>query len=279
MTPGNTATIIFSRNRAAQLDLLLRSIHVNASRLANPVHILYEATEEKYAKAYRILQREHRNVSWWVQRDFQRTLWVILNYLQSPTIMCMTDDSVVYRKHNEKPSASPANILAVNREILCFSLRLGHNTTRCYPMESMRQQASFTTRGPLLMWDSSRATGDFGYPGSLDGHVFRSDQFRALISRGEYANPNELEDVLSQAARRSFLKRMASYQESLYLSIPANRVQISHENRFMATASMQADVLNDGFLRGGRLALDGVGSNGVDAAHVEHLLAWERIPT
>ncbi len=272
----SAGTIIFSRDRAAQLDLLLRSINLNAPRLANPVHVLWYASDDDFLRGYAMAEREHKNVSWWPQRegDFQPTLKDVLNFLVSPTIMCATDDSVFYRPFDDD-GTSPSDILGANPGVLCFSLRLGSNTTTCYPNASDPQKAAFRDYGDILMWNRRTASGDFGYAGSLDGHVFRSEDFRALIANSEYSNPNELEDVLSMNAHMSRLETMVSYKQSLYVSIPANRVQNSHDNRFMAAASMRPDLLNHRFLKGERLSLDTVDPGKVGAAHVEFNYVWE----
>ena len=291
----NTATLVFSRNRPAQLDLLLRSISVNAPKLANPIHVLYAATDKLYERGYAITRNLHRNVRFWREIDFRVDTLRLLDAMQADTVMCMTDDSVFYRPWKAKGAytspPAPAKILHENPRVLCVSLRLSPKTTYCYSLDCQQPAPTFTRTSDVttvsardwLQWYWRTSVADFNYPGSLDAHVFRHDQFKALLTSWadafqppEFMNPNEMEDVLARACIRQKLPFMACYPQSFVVTIPANIVTTTHENRAMNLPATDPRFLNERFVEGGRLSLKSVDSRKVNAAHCEFPLNWEK---
>lgn len=123
------------------------------------------------------------------------------------------------------------------------------------------------------------AVDDWSYPGSLDGHVFRKDQLRYLVSAGEWDSPNSLEDHLSLACRRTTTTPlMACYRTSLLLGNPVNRVQTSHiKNRAGEQFPVDTFRLNADFLAGRRLLVQNLQFTDVRAAHCEVALEAEEV--
>lgn len=93
--------LIFSKDRPAQLDLLLRSIQKHAPGLYRTVGILWAASERTYASGYERCWRE--NQGWWFEqreREFETDVRQWLE-LYGPTVSFLVDDDVFYRDAQE----------------------------------------------------------------------------------------------------------------------------------------------------------------------------------
>ncbi len=107
-------------------------------------------------------------------------------------------------------------------------------------------------RGNVGTWEWAGADGDFGYPGSLDGHVFRKNDLFKLID-GDFHNPNTLEDVIVRNCRGR-QQLMACYEKSCVVGNPVNRVNETHVgNRYGDEFYTATDDLYDRYVAGERL--------------------------
>ncbi|HEY1778188.1 MAG TPA: hypothetical protein VGG41_18670 [Solirubrobacteraceae bacterium] len=268
--------IVFSRDRAAQLDLLLTSLTTNAPDLADSLTVLWRATDELYRHAYDVCRGEHPQVEFVAESSFADDVRSLL--APAEQIVFFTDDSVLFRPLEGRERA-PGEWLIHDPELLAFSLRLGRNCEDCYPHSRRQLQPEFSAHGDALSWSWSGADGDFGYPMSLDGHVMDAALPMQLLGARQPANPNELEAAMAQAvASVPLARRVASYRESHLVCIPANRVNETHPNRFDSASGADPHSLNVRYLSGERLDLGGIDFTAVDAAHAELRLAWRGAP-
>lgn len=259
--------IVFSRDRACQLDLLLRSVQQFAPTTIDPLHVLFRATDESYGLGYSQLRFEFPTMEWRQEHDFQSDIHAILRKVDTDLVMCMTDDSFFRREFADEEIIG--DFLRKKKDTLCFSLRLGENTILCYPHARAQKVPPFFRFKSARIWEWRRGDGDFGYPGSLDAHIFRKEQFLELIEDRSFSNPNGLEDALVAGCRSANQPLMGCFEQSLVVSVPANRVNESHRNRFGGEDALSEQALNERFLRGERLLLGPLTEQIVNAAHAE----------
>lgn len=242
--------IVFSRDRPMQLDLLLTSLEQNAPGLFD-VTVIWFADREKFLEGYAICAEEHPGVCFLFEDGLT---YQVRHLLRDGGLMTFfTDDDVLYRRLNFIPRPLP--------NVICFSLRLGRNTTHCYPhgrSQSVPEQ---------FVWRWDEADGDFGYPMSLDGHVFRADDLLPLI--GNFSTPNWLEVMLMQSASEISRPFMSSFEHSHLLGVPLNRVQSDMPNRNGDTHPYSIQELNDRYLSGERIDLDALDFSDIRGAHQE----------
>lgn len=244
--------IVFSRDRACQLDLLLRSLLRNGEGLFD-VKVIWRGGTIPYG----ICAEEHPNTEFIRENGLTYQVRSLVRRFKSVTFF--TDDSVLYREVTLEPLLTLAE-----EQILTFSLRLGRNTTVCYPLDS-KQVIPETPDGPVMIWRWRGAQGDFSYPMSVDGHIFRTADILPLIEDRHFSTPNHLEEILmSQKIGRPL---MASYPHSCLVGIPANIVNTTHPNRH-ANSHSPAD-LNAAYLEGKRLDLDALDFSDIRGAHQE----------
>lgn len=259
--------VILSKDRPAQLDLLLRSLETNAWNERTRVVAL--STDDVYGKGYAILNRE----AWGIDLESPAlpfAYWINY-YVQlavadgDPLFHFLCDDDVFYRPFLGRPGP-PA------RDAICTSLRLGSNTTWCYAMGVENEPQV----GPWLWAD---AAGDFGYPGSVDGHVFRTADVADILSwAGHPSNPTALEVALVAGceALASFRPYMTTYgPESFLVGNPTNRVSEQSGVRAGETFPTDPYDLAERFVAGERIALEQLDFERVNGAHTEIEFVWE----
>lgn len=256
-------TLIFSKDRACQLDLCLQSVKRNAPLLA-PVKVLWTASDQLFEDGYNLVIAEHPDVSFAQEFSFQQD---VLIWLRTRTLVCfLMDDDVFYQPLGAAPLAA-----LKDERVLAFCPRLGANCTTCYPHHSAPQRVPETVAEVgYVSWQWEQADLDFGYPGSLDGNVFRVEDIEGCLMRRPFTNPNEMEDALAKSlifeANRPLL---ASYSESVLISVPANVVNTTHPNRKSEMKGQSPAFLNDRYLGGERIQFDQLDFSGVHAAHHE----------
>ena len=265
--PLSVNCVVFSKDRAMQLDACLRSI----ARLApydGPIFVLYRATSPAFAESYRLLAREtHERVRLVAERDsFKRDVLSLIDAETKYTVF-HTDDDVFFR--------SPPNIPVLPPGFAAFSLRLGENTTRCYTINRAQDIPTFARNGPFIGWRWPAARDDFSYPMSLDGHIFHTGLLLRLLGHARFTNPNQLEDELYRRRYRA-PSAMLAFRESCVLSLPVNVVSSTHRNRSGDEAALSAQALNARFLDDERIDLDAMDFSEVRGAHQEVPLAFRK---
>jgi hypothetical protein len=255
--------VVFSLDRAMQLDAFLTSVRMHVGGLYDSVTILFRASTGRFAEGYSILRREHRGIEWLEERNFRDDLLSLIE--PRGMIVFHTDDDVFFER------VEPFDLLL---DEACFSLRLGLNIRYSYSLDVPELLRFPSIRDDRVSWDwRAQAAGSFSYPLSLNGHVFRADEARSLIEKVEFSDPNDLESQLnlqSEPAR----SRMASFTRSCVVSIPANIVTRSFRNRHGALHA--PDQLNERFLAGERIAPELMAFNAVAACHEEIPFAYRR---
>ena len=237
LAKGNKATnnysslvncIIFSKNRACQLQALLRSFE---DQVRDSVHtkILYEASSELHNEAYDEVQSDFTasNIEWIPQRDFRKDLLRILQGIEAKWLFFLVDDMVFIRPVDFSvfENVSPKSTVA--------SLRLAPHIRFSYTMNTSMQVPQFETYSHdnnLLQWPWEHGESDWGYPLSVDGHLFAPEEIRSIAEKSNFRAPNSFESAL-QLAKPVFLKRYGlCYPESRVVNLPLNKVQQENSN-------------------------------------------------
>lgn len=88
--------LVFSKDRPAQLDLLLRSIRKHASAVYDTVVVLWTVSDERYATGYHLLAGEHEETHLLPELDFEHDVRQWLR-AAGPVVSFLCDDDVFYR--------------------------------------------------------------------------------------------------------------------------------------------------------------------------------------
>jgi hypothetical protein len=248
--------IVFSRDRAMQLDALLQSLDQRTPDLFTSVTVIYRPTNERFEQAYAELESERPELRWLREGKFRHDILRAIGPAERTVFH--TDDDVYFR--------TPGAIDLIDDEV-CFTLRLGQNTIYCYPLDIEERLLDASVEDDRVSWDwALQGPGAYSYPLALNGHVLRTEEIYEWLTRASYSNPNELEAAL-QAFNAEVNPRMASFRHSVVVSIPANVVNETYPNRHGAYASV--DELNERFLAGGRIDVGAMDFSAVRACHQE----------
>lgn len=257
-------SIVFSKDRAAQLNLLLNSIEKNAKNIFE-LRIIYTSSNEEFKKGYEKLIEMYPEAKWFEQSDdFKRDVMTNLETDNKHTCF-FTDDDIIYRTITEDDLISK---LEENDNTFCFSTRLGLNTTRCYTMNSDNVIKPEYQDDKFISWDWKVHYLDFGYPLSVDGHVFRTNEIMKLTKKVKFENPNTYEASLQMFD--GFPKsKMWAYKESALVNSPSNVVQEVYPNRKGEEHGISAKELNDAFLSGSEIILEEMDFTNIIGCHQE----------
>jgi hypothetical protein len=257
--------VVFSFDRAMQLDALLETMRRHVSDLYENVTVLFRASSVAYLDGYSLLRREYSEVQWVEESSFKSDLLSIIK--PSGLMVFHTDDDMFFADVDD---------FELFDDEACFSFRLGLNISYSYSLDAPEAVQGATVTGSRVSWDwGSQVPGSFSYPLSLNGHVLRSDETRSLIEASEFANPSELESVL-HLNRWTARPRMASFPRSRVVSIPANVVSRTFPNRHGSLYS--TDELNRRFLAGERIAFEQMSFDAVASCHEEIVYSFCRQP-
>ena len=238
--------IVFSKDRAAQLDLFLRSFYKYVKNANNyEIKILYTFSNNDFKKGYDLILNKYNKVIFVLERDFKKDLLNLILSLNHTVFF--VDDDVFIRDFDFYDSQQ--NIFEKNINILCRSLRLNYYLEWSYAARSHINSVPVFDNNGIFYWKS--CDGDYSYPMSLDGHIFRTKQIYPLLETLNYRNPNSLEGILSQNPIN--LPKMMCYPDSKIINIPVNRVQ---DNNYNYCGKITAESLNNRFLNGEKLNLN-----------------------
>lgn len=257
--------IIFSKDRACQLDLLLYSIFKNAPDVFN-LNVLYHVTEEEYAKGYEEVKSRFPTVKFVLQNNFKEDTLNLMSKSYEYTTF-FTDDDIIYRPIGSVEEVT--DMIKNDEDVLCFSLRLGENTKFCYTMNCeniLKNQEVINDK--FIKWNWSVHYVDFGYPLSVDGHVFRTGDITKLVRNTPFHSPNTLEGNL-QSFDNFPREKMAAYKTSVLVNTPNNIVNTTHPNLNGQKYAMSVKALNDKFLAGECLDLESLDFSDIKGCHQE----------
>ena len=259
--------LIFSKDRPAQLDLLLRSLmrFILPDRRVR-ARVIWKSSDHDFRDGYAKITQKHGGRCEFVEeRDFRSDVVCFVTESTS-AIMFMVDDDIALSRFST--DSSEFREFLRNPELSCLSLRLHPGIRYCYTKGIKTPPPEFMSG---LRWRWRGCPGDWGYPMSLDGHIFRRDDLLPLLSV-DFRSPNHLESVLAEKPLPKEL--MICVRSPCVVNVPANRVQDDFPNRHMG---MDPRGMNRQFLDGEELdierALDGVTGS---AVHQEIDLVFHR---
>jgi hypothetical protein len=266
--------VIFSKDRPAQLDLFLRSMKRFYPEwgLSREIHVLYTYSAEYYGSGYVKVITMHPDISYVYENPngFKTDLLNLITR-ENPLTVFFVDDNVF--KDNFILKSEEMKIFLRREDIICLSLRLYPKINYCYTMNIPVQLPSFVEEKNMWRWGDA-TPGDWSYPMSLDGHIFKTDDIFSLLIQLDYTNPNTLEGQL--ACHPVNLPYMICYENSKIINIPANKVQSENTNRHGNISSFD---LNEKFLSGYRLSLNKLLDKEVfknnTSCHQEMELEWD----
>ncbi|MDQ8195147.1 hypothetical protein QEH59_11975 [Coraliomargarita sp. SDUM461004] len=220
---------IFSKDRALQLDGLLRSMlcHIQGSY---SIQVIYSASNDQHARAYQEAAEELKRpdlIQWTQENNFSDDLIQQLKAIQTEFVCFLVDDIVFIR---------PIDLDALDRPKIrkgIVSLRLGRNIDYCYTKQKTMQLPDLrpaNDSNDLLQFDWTRGTYDWAYPLSVDGHIFLTSEIQITVEHLNFRAPNSFERALQILTPLYQARAGYCFASPIILNIPLNRVQGENDN-------------------------------------------------
>ena len=260
--------IIFSKNRACQLHLLLESIEKNSNDIFDTISVIHTYTSKEYFNGYEKLIQRFPNVSFIVENDFHSdTLNAIKPQFDYTTFM--VDDNVFYKKLELNQEEILQTFKDYENHISCFSLRLGLNCNYSHPANLSYEIGVFKEMDNFILVDVFNQQGDFAYPLSVDGHIFKTDFILSCLKMiGIFTNPNVIESKLQLLLSR-INRGMVFLKESVIVGVPVNIVNNTHRNRQGLKFYFSENDLNVRYNNGEIINLESLDVSNINGPHKE----------
>jgi hypothetical protein len=270
------STIIFSKNRACQLELLLRSIKTNLPLLYKNINILYTYTNNNFQNGYKYVSNKYPEVNFILEKSFEQDTRNIIK--NSEYILLLADDNIVYRKSNISSQLIVQHM--INTNSCCFSLRLGLNTV----VQNPYIENSFVVFPHFFdayqyneikiltwSWKTCPKFTNFGYPFACDGHIYNKEVMLNNLDF-DFHNTTELEGRYCHRIE-SFVENMSCLEYSVVVNTPNNTISPSG-----LTSGQKYDYtleyLNNMLLNGYIVNLEEVMNNNIIGCHQELELSF-----
>jgi hypothetical protein len=249
--------IVFSKDRSLQLELFLRSFNKYVINSSNyKINILYTYSDNIFKQGYDKLIKEYSNYNFVKENNFKLDLINLIDKNKEYTVF-FVDDNIFKNKIDFYDKQE--QLFKENLNILCRSLRLHNNLKRCYPANlTYSKFPIFEKIDNNLIFKWVKQQGDYSYPMSLDGHIFRTNDILPLLKRLNYQNPNSLE--LNMSINPINKIKMICYNKSIIINNPCNIVQTNNSNLH---GNENIYKLNQEFLSGKRISL--INIDGIDS--------------
>ena len=262
--------VVFSSDNAAQLNIFLESVIKNAPDVFD-LNVITSSTNEDFFEAYTLVVDDKRfsDVNFEVATDdFKEQVLGRLKTKHDYSCFFL-DDNIIYR---EIKSEDIINQIESDDDIVCFSLRLGENTKKCYTLGAENVLGNIEDCGDFMKWDWTLHYLDFGYPFSTEGHVYRSKDIKKLIKKSVFSNAEEIEASLFEYTETFPRNKMVSYKESTLVGVPAGRVQQSIEDEMeikykKSEAKARKGKMNKMFLDGDFINLESIDLSNIEGCH------------
>lgn len=270
-----TALVVFSKDRALQLDAFLRSLNSSLSGAENvTTYVLWAAGSDADVMRYRSLEREHPTTV------FVREFWFFEQLVEClrahQWVGLFVDDTVFVQSWSLTEVLS---CLEQEHRAIGFSLRLGRNTSYCFAKDMPQKVPEFhpITDG-CLGFDWTRAELDFAYPLELSSSVYASEWLLELLTPGlAIRNPNDLETHLD-SCKNHWIQRnlLCCYPVSVAFSNAVNTVSLENGNRIGENLETDLADLNECFDKGNRIRVEAFWGLVPNACHQACAYAFER---
>jgi hypothetical protein len=287
IVPG-VETIIFSKNRACQLDQLLRSLaeHLEEWNLFH-ITVIYVAENEDFREGYRIVQRQFQSAVFVEQRfdkTIQKQIQEIIDNSRQEFVCMLVDDDILIRKLS---LYSPQfETFRKNVQVAALSIRLSPSITYCQPLAMSEKPPRLSAQGVFhwyktpfwrLMRDvltklgqPGLGVGDWGVPMSMDGNFFRLPEFREYfrcLPEMKAFGDIEITMYFTPIPKEYGV----CFDEAKLINIPLNSVRTDYAYPSMSVA---AKYLNEAFIGGRRLDYLHLCSINAISCHLEMLPRW-----
>lgn len=265
---------IASKDRACQLDLLLRSIELNAPGMFEPT-VFYTYSNGEYGLGYLKLIDKYKDKCNFIleNNNAKDTLYDFLR-TSNDVVGLFTDDCVFYRKA-EFDESNIRYFLSAD-QVWSFNLRVGLNIKVLDYVKGLAcpHPPVFITCGDkFISWDyrfTDKFQSYFAFPTPFDGCFYNSQDLLNLADGGDFDRIIFWERLICHNGRQQLMNKnmiVAPAQSNVF----AQQINSSHEYGHYTnhTFNMSLNKLNCEFLNDKIIDMDSMDFSNVNSCHME----------
>ena len=245
-------SVIFSKNRAMQLQALLESFELH-SRSAKNIHlsVLYKV-DDQFRHQYVQLEKDYPDVLFVEEVALVKQL--VSLYKGFDFLFMQADDNIFIRKFS---LVKIMDELDAHESAIGFSLRLGLNINQSYMTGVKWTLKDYKVVNKIIIkFNWVKSSIEFGYPLEATASVYRVSQVGPIIVKTPERTPSGVESNLNRNRKRfrEKIRKILCYRKSAIFSVPVNVVQIFRPgNRFGIEFSYSVEELANKFDEGYRI--------------------------
>jgi hypothetical protein len=226
---SSIGTIIFSMDRAMQLDALLRSFLLNKIGDCKII-VIYKVSNDKHKKAYSEVVKRFNDAVIFREEDtspFKNLVLQCVDEINTDKIFFLVDDLVFTHKIDFN------DLVKVDTNKYIFSLRMGEHLNFSYVVNKTQKLPKFIKKDKnYIYWKWGDSELDWAYPLSVDGHIFNRLEIKSLIEFCDFKAPNSLENSLQVEKELFSYKIGMSCTQASIVNNPCNKVQDEIDNLY-----------------------------------------------
>lgn len=248
-TDMKTDIVIWSYERPAQLDLLIRSIYDKYFNHGQIFVLLDYQDVNKADKIYkRVMDKYPDIVFYYSQGLFKTQMLEILSRCASRYVLGLCDDDV-FIKDIDIDYLLPY----FDDNVHAISLKHGREITHCYPNRPV-SQPHFLEDNKILKWQwyEKDIGNDWYYGVCINTYIYRTQFLYDILNRMSFNNPTTIEggmhsifNLYRSSCRETVRPYLISPLECKILNIPVNRVQNLSPNRFGIEHEQTTEYINN----------------------------------
>lgn len=246
-----TDIVIYSKDRACQLDLLLRSIKIKFKDPGN-VFVLYDYGSDNHLPGYDIIKNKNYGLNIIFKKQTRESFYSVLKETieqsNSEFVCPLCDDDVFIRDLDISKISNhmDENIIGIH---LRFSkdLTISYHTGKIYSLpvfESIEE--------PFIKWNWTNypIIDRWGYPYQAGGLIYKKEFFLHMINNTSFFLPNSLETAMMEKRHFWAKSEILGFSKSPIVNVSINRVQNDVNNRGGRDINYSPDDLNAIFING-----------------------------
>lgn len=258
-----TTCIIFSRDRALQLEALIRSIETY-SKSSFKVIIQYSCSSN-HRKSYNDLIEQfklNKRYTFIEEQSFSSELKDVIKSIKTQYVFFLVDDQVFVRPFDLE------EVVKIMTNKSFFSLRLGLSITD-FGIFERELEPKYAINGKFLEWSwkLNKDQKDWGYQFSVDGTVYKSiDVLRGAMSI-PFKAPNSFEDNMNSVCMFRSDNKGISYLQPVVINLIVNASRQEKEYEHFESGEYSTDDMLKLWCSGIRFSLEKISSIVFSSTH------------
>tara|TARA_R100000008_G_C3581941_1_gene169163 strand:- start:129 stop:1010 length:882 start_codon:yes stop_codon:yes gene_type:complete len=256
-------TVILSKDRPAQLRLLLDSLQINGGNLFD-ITVLYDYTDDLFARGYIKTQNHFYNkhmfnvnfpIKWKLRNSTNINEDIYKCVSKGRDLCCLfNDENILFERVG---SYRLIKKLFKTYVLSSLSLRLGNNTVIQNPYEREEYFSPIPTEGEFvfdkfLLWDATKVENytNFSMPFSTNGHIYHKNILINALKKSEVKDPEYFEKIMQDNLYSGNFSGTSPLMASPEYSVVLHNSMVKLTETVPSNLDISIDTVNARYLKG-----------------------------